>query len=507
MSNYLKILMVYIFASICPPQLSATLTGPKARLTGIWAYADELTDSARLNYKQNNLRFFCDTEEGLPPDSLVYRFKLMGHDKDWVEAFQGGWYFYTDLPPGDYNFLAQCRLKSGDWGPTLAHEFSIVAPWWRTWQAYALYILAASAIALYIFYLIRAKIMMHNQLIVERRNQRFKTDFIIHAGREFRIPLTIILSTIEKMKDNMPNYRLTRTDIQHLRNSSRMLLQMVEQLVDFGEIKKDTPYSSKGDILEMADIPINKDTIVAIVEPNRQLADVIKRDILRFMKAETISGDRKEIVDSIMECKPDAVVLDTDLADANAYEVLSDIKKCADLRQTPVILIANFDNSRSLLRAIRSEADDYLPKPFNCEVLTALVIKKIRTSREASKNAEITTEHKPVRPLIDKRADKLFVDRLDRVIESNISNPDFDVNGLAADMDLSRGQVYNKIKELKGMTPVEYLREMRLTKAAALLKETSAPIKEIRSMVGLPDPTNFNRRFKERFKVSPSEYR
>lgn len=482
---------------------SPATDGPRLRLAGIWAYGDEVTDSLVLSYKQNNLRFFCINEEGIPIDSVAYRFMLKGHDTEWVTPFKEGWYFYTDLKPGDYEFVAQCRKTGGEWGPELHHHFSIATPWWLTWWAYCMYIVAGAGILIYILYLTRLKIRMHNQLIVERKNQRFKNDFVIQAGREFRTPLTIIRTTIEKLHDSSD--RLTRTDIQHLRNSSRMLMQMVEQLIEFKEIDYNMPYKAKGDIIEMADIPINKGTTVVIAEPNDSLADVIRRDILKFMKAIAVkdADGFKQAIDTNL---PDAIVMDTDFDNGNAYDLLHELKKNPSSASIPVILISDFDNSKSLLRAIRSEADDYMQKPFNCEVLTALVMKKIR-SKNGIKSMPDERKAEVQQPFFEKRADKLFLERLDKTIEENMGNPEFDVNSLAETLNISRSQLYNKVKSLRGMSAVEYLRETRLKKAAEMLKNEYLSVKEVRCRVGMPDPTYFNRRFKERFDTCPTDYR
>jgi len=89
----------------------------------------------------------------------------------------------------------------------------------------------------------------------------------------------------------------------------------------------------------------------------------------------------------------------------------------------------------------------------------------------------------------------------------DIADPEFDINTLSDKLKISRAHLYNKIKELKGMSPAEYLRDTRLSKASLLLKESSLTIKEIRAMVGMPDPNNLNRRFKEKFKTLPSDFR
>lgn len=495
----IKTILSSIWALITISTLSAM--PPHTRLNGIWAYGEEVTDSVNLDYKQNNLRFFCGTTESYPMDSVSYRFMLKGHDNDWITPFKEGWYFYTDLPPGDYEFMAQSRFNGGPWGEAVNHSFTITAPWWRSWWAYLLYAITISGTLLFIIYLIKTKIRIHNQLLVERENQRFRTDFVIHAGREFRTPLTVIRTTIEKLKGNS-EYKLTRTDIQHLRNSSAMLMQMVEQLIDFKEIGHDFPGIGKGDILEMADIPINKDLLVMVVESDRQLADVIRRDLMRFMTA--VVADGIDAAKKAVSMRPNAIIIDTELDGINAYDLVHQIKSNPATSQIPVILISDFDNSRSLLRAIRSEADDYLPKPFNCEVLTALVMKKIKAIREQSAKPAENIDA-PKAPLFEKRADKLFLERLDKIIDSYIDDPDFDVNALSEQLSISRAQLYNKVKSLRGMTPVEYLRDVRLTKAATLLKKGNVSVKEVRAMVGMTDPTNFNRRFKEKFKICPTD--
>lgn len=500
MKTYLHIVIGVMTALMTIMNASAS-EPPHTKLTGVWAYGDEVTDSVNLDYRQNNLRFFCGTEENLPIDSVAYRFRLKGYDNDWIVPFREGWFFYTNLAPGHYEFMAQSRRHGGEWGDPLIYSFTIATPWWRTWWAWSIYGLAACAIVIYIFYLVRSRLIMHNQLIVERENQRFRNEFVMHAAREFKTPLTIIRTTVEKLKGTRDD-RLTRTEVQHLRNSSKMLMLMVEDLIEFRDKSEKRAYRDKDDVLEMADIPINKDTTVLIVEPDTNLADVMMRDMVRFMKVNVSGGD--DFMDAVNATRPDAVVLDTDTRDA--YSLLHEFKKSHDRASVPVILISDFNSSRAILRAIRSEADDYLPKPFNCEVLTALVMKKIKFQRTiASENND--SRPAATSPLFEKRSDKLFTERLDRIMEENIANQEFDINTLAKALGISRGQLYNKVKSLHGMSPVEYLRDMRLAKAASLLKGSRISVKEARCMAGMPDATYFNRRFKEKYGISPSEYR
>lgn len=497
-------IQIRIFSLILMSVMAFTVRsapGPRTYIQSIWAYGENVTDSLKLDYKQNNLRFFCNSGPDLGIDSLSFRFRLEGYDKTWVTPFKEGWYFYTDLPPGDYVFKAQSRIKDGEWGPVAEHAFSIICPWWRSWWAYLLYSLLTLTIILYMAYLAKTKLRIHNELVQERNNRRFRTQFVIQATREIRSPLTVIRSTVEKLKYPSGD-RLSRTDIQHLRNSSEMLMRMVENLADFKELDHDISEITKDDISEMADVPINKGISVLIIEPEKQLADVIRRAISKFMSPVLCDSCRE--AEDILSEKPDAIIIDTDYDPSCSYNLVGRLKSDPILVSIPIILISDFHDSRNLLKAVRSDADDFLTKPFNCEVLAALTLKKIR----ASKSIQATVDKKEPQPtLLEKRADKLFLENIDRIIGANLSDAEFDINTLAEKLKISRGHLYNKIKDLKGYSPAEYLREARLSKAAAMLKESNLSVKEIRCMVGMPDPNNFNRRFKEKYNTSPSEFR
>lgn len=311
----------------------------------------------------------------------------------------------------------------------------------------------------------------------------------------------MIRSTIEKLKYPSET-KLSRTDIQHLRNSNEKLMQLIENLADFKELHPDISEMTKHDISEMADFPINRDIYVMIVVKDTQLADVIRRCMARFMTASIC--DTANVIDTISESRPDAIIIDTDNREQISYDLINNLKCNPEFKTIPIILISDFHDSRNLLKAIKSEADDFLPKPFNCEVLAALTLKKIKASKI---NDSLPQNVKAQVALLEKESDKMFLENIDRIIENNIADPEFDINTLSDKLKISRAHLYNKIKELKGMSPAEYLRDTRLSKASLLLKESSLTIKEIRAMVGMPDPNNLNRRFKEKFKTLPSDFR
>lgn len=498
----MRITIAFFLAIMTVLQLHAAEAIPRIELVGMWAYGEEVTDSLKLDHKQNNLRFLLGNKENLPQDSIQYRHMLKGYGNHWINAI-GCWALYTDLDPGEYEFIAQCRRTDGEWGTKISHSFTITNPWWRTPPAITSYILVILAIVSYIAYLLNAKLRIHNQLMIERKNQHFRNELVLHASREFRTSLIIIRSTIEKLKT--ADDRLTRTDIRHLRASSRSLMQMVEQLASFGELGAENNLPGMDDLFDRTETPINRDISVLIAEPHKELARVMKNEMQPYVDVTVSSG--KDIYQILKEKTPDALVLDTDLTEINAYDLLHKLKTDPKTASVPVIIVSTFDNSRSLLRAVRSEADDFLAKPFSCEVLTALVIKKIKSAKDSKPSTAKQTEAAAQsQPVYERRTDKVFLSRLNKTINAHIAKSSFDVNALSDAMEISRIQLYNKIKELSGMSPVEYLRDRRLERAAALLRESNLTVKEVRDRVGMPDATNFHRRFKEKFGTNPGAF-
>ena len=112
-----------------------------------------------------------------------------------------------------------------------------------------------------------------------------------------------------------------------------------------------------------------------------------------------------------------------------------------------------------------------------------------------------------VRPVIcttDK--DKEFTDKLTRIVEEQLENPDFTVDDFASMMALGRTIFYRKVKGVTGYAPKEYLRVMRMKKAAELLLKTDVTVAEVAYQVGINDPFYFSKCFKAQFGVSPSTY-
>lgn len=106
-----------------------------------------------------------------------------------------------------------------------------------------------------------------------------------------------------------------------------------------------------------------------------------------------------------------------------------------------------------------------------------------------------------------KEVDRILMDRIVKIIDKNLTNPDFNVNELAKEMNMSRSTLSRKIKTIAGVSPYYIIKIHKMNYAADMLKNKTVMIQDIMNILGYNDYKNFVRSFKDVFGISPSEYK
>lgn len=202
----------------------------------------------------------------------------------------------------------------------------------------------------------------------------------------------------------------------------------------------------------------------------------------------------------------DLILCDVMMPGMDGFEVTRRLKENFNTSHIPVLLLTALSAADSKLKGVQCGADAYITKPFSMRVLMMRILKTIE-QREKLKE-KFSNDPTTVRPLISAtESDKLFTDRLTEVVSSNLSNPDFNVDSFAAAMSLGHTILYRKVKGVTGYAPKEYLRIMRMKKAAELLLKTDINVSEVAYAIGMNDPLYFSKSFKKQFGVSPTSYK
>ena len=154
---------------------------------------------------------------------------------------------------------------------------------------------------------------------------------------------------------------------------------------------------------------------------------------------------------------------------------------------------------------MESGADAYITKPFSPKLLLARAFQLIKQREKLRK--KFSDDPGMITPAIcTSEKDKQFADKLQAILEEQISNSEFAVDDLASVMGLGRSTFYRKVRGITGYSPNEYMRIIRMKKAAELLLENRYTVAEVSYKIGIEDPFYFSKCFKKQFGVSPSVY-
>ena len=246
--------------------------------------------------------------------------------------------------------------------------------------------------------------------------------------------------------------------------------------------------------------------LILIVEDNIDMRHFIEDQFAERYRTIT-AEDGLEGWKKCLANAPDLVVSDVAMPRKNGIELCHQIKQDERTAHIPVLILTSRATSEDQLTGLEEGADDYVTKPFDPKILLARAENIIATRRV------LRSRFGAARPLTIEPSqvtvtsvDEEFLNSVLKSIESNISNPDYRVQDLSRDVAMSRMHLYRKIKAVTGMTVVEFIRTMRLKRAAQLILQNQSTIAEITYQVGFSDLQYFRKCFRKLFGCTPSEY-
>ena len=201
----------------------------------------------------------------------------------------------------------------------------------------------------------------------------------------------------------------------------------------------------------------------------------------------------------------DLVISDIVMPIMDGFELLHRIKRTPQIGYLPVILLTSQTELENRIKGYKEKADAFLSKPFNIDELMMLCANLIENRILIKSRYNIL--EKDIKSINIKANDELFLERLIKVINENLSNVDFTVENLADEVGISRVQLHRKLKDLIGVSTSEVIRNLRLQQATILLKDNKVNISQIAYAVGFSNPILFSSTFKKTYGCTPREYR
>jgi signal transduction histidine kinase/DNA-binding response OmpR family regulator/ligand-binding sensor domain-containing protein len=256
--------------------------------------------------------------------------------------------------------------------------------------------------------------------------------------------------------------------------------------------------------IELQPIRNHKKSIL-IVEDNVEFRQFLVEQLENeFYILEANNGQEGESIASSKQ--PSLVITDITMPVMDGVELCKRLKNNIQTSHIPIILLTARASNEFVLSGYEAGADEYISKPFNFDILVLQIRKLIKQQEEREKYFKKTIDIKPVDITITSLDEKLIKDAL-ASIEKNMNNSDFSVDELSVDVGLSRTSLFQKIQSITSLTPLNFIRSVRLKRAAQLLRDSDLNISEIADYVGFGSIKYFNIHFKEEFEVTPTTYR
>lgn len=243
---------------------------------------------------------------------------------------------------------------------------------------------------------------------------------------------------------------------------------------------------------------------VLVVDDNDDIRFYIK-DNLRHNYIVYQASNGKEGWSKAEEFQPDLIISDIMMPDMDGLSLCRKIKTDPRTSHIPVILLTARSADEQKLEGFSTGAIDYITKPFSFEILQVR-IKNIMAQQEALRKLfQRQIEINPAE-IVTSPVDEDFIARAVEVVEKNIAETEFSVEDLSKAMLMSRVALYKKLLSLTGKAPLDFIKTIRMKRAAQLLEKTQMTISEIAYEVGFSNPKYFTKYFKKEFNQLPSEY-
>jgi signal transduction histidine kinase/ligand-binding sensor domain-containing protein/DNA-binding response OmpR family regulator len=246
--------------------------------------------------------------------------------------------------------------------------------------------------------------------------------------------------------------------------------------------------------------------VLLIVEDNDDVRAYIKSIFYdKYTLREALNG--LDGLGIAREEMPDVIISDVMMPAMDGIALCRELKSDVKTSHIPVILLTARTSLIFKVEGLETGADDYVTKPFNAKILQLKVQNLVRVRQVMQKlfqNNEILNIE-PKRVVLTS-ADEVFVKQALESIENNMNNAKYAVEDLGRDVGMSRTQLYRKLKAITGQSANEFIRTIRLKRAAQLLEQRQLTVAEVTYEVGFTDLQHFRECFKKLFGVTPSEY-
>ena len=244
---------------------------------------------------------------------------------------------------------------------------------------------------------------------------------------------------------------------------------------------------------------------ILLVDDNAELLGLMAKVLSGRYRVAT-ARDGQEALDFLSVHGADLVVSDVMMPVMDGYALCRQVKSQVETGHIPVIMLTAMQGEDDRVRCYEAGADGYLAKPFGMDVLVARIdnLVKAQKARQRTFRAE---DHVRLEELAYSSRETRFLEDMAGWVRVHLSEEGFGVEQLAEGLHMSKATLHRKVKSMTGLTPLEFIRNIKLKYACAMLSRPGASVSAVAYDTGFSDPKYFTKCFKEEFGMTPTEYR
>lgn len=457
---------------------------------------------------------------------IRYAYKIKELDSEWSYTGMSHSASLSHIPAGKYTLVVKSTNSDGVWADN-ARELKIyVHPtFWETGWAMLLYILIGLGVVVALFYVWR----LRSNIAMEKRLKERQLRFFTGISHQLRTPLTLIDGPVGQVLSEEPLSAKARTYLEFVKKNSVRMLELVNKSLDLKKLDAaaDIVDAARHDTDEIANsdnVPQPAADITGLDFASERITVLVVEDNveLRYFLVSSLSSsynifearNGQEGLDMAQSRQPDFIITDIMMPVMDGMTMIRKIKACPDTCHIPIIVLSARTAINYRIEGLNEGIDDYITKPFSVSYLKSRVDNIIRQRRQLQQAYVSKLNAAGDGHLIYKAdspgiadTDKEFARRLVDYLEPRISDPELKIDDITRAMALSRTVFYGKVKSLFGMSPIDFVRHMRILRAERLIVESRMSFSEIAYSVGFTDPKYFGRTFKAKTGMTPSDYR
>lgn len=465
------------------------------------------------------------------PNKIQFAYMMEGLEKTWHYVHNQHSVNYTHLRPGRYTFRVRCTNRDGRWSDQEAQlPIHVLTPLYRSWWAILLYILVAVGILVVTILILRTQAHLREEIRVEQKLTDLKMTFFTNFRHELRTPLTLVTGPIDNILNKEQLSNSVRQQLEIVQNNGRELTQLINRLLSFRENENDNDNDNHDDNdnhnnnhggndksekkrTELHPMDIKFKQVghtelpkILVVDDNEDMRRYLETILSSDFHVFTAEGGQEAI--RVANSKhPELVVSALLMPNMDGVELLKRLKASKNHSFVPVILLTAKTTPEERMRALEAGVDDYMTKPFEPEFLCARIHNLIAQRRKLESIYRERLFNMEPQKLVKDEPDAKFLTRLMQFMEKEMDNSELTVDQMVEHIGMGRTVFFKRLKAVTGLSPVEFIREVRVKRAAQLLQTGAYNVSEVTYMVGMSDSRYFSKCFKLKYGMTPTEWK